>query len=201
MIERGVQYLPEIATLLPLIGMAFSVLIRKQIGYRDHWECQWEDGCNLGKDGKPARFQDGFMVQAAHYDHDASSPDYNNPDNGRILCLAHHYLDELARGNIAVLPLIGSLDPYTVHVRKNKEKYPWLNGHKKVTDILQESQVGDWENDPEWTADDRDWVLAWMEVVYERASANGKNILGRPASYGAVQQEGLESVRTPKSRG
>ena len=131
---------PEIVSLAPIIGLAFSAAIRKMIGYRDGWECQWEDGCDLGKDGKPARFQDGFMVDAAHHDHDASQEWYDDPDNGRILCLTHHYLDELAKGNMGVLGLLGSRDPYTIHVRADKKKYPWLNGYKKVSDVLKDKR-------------------------------------------------------------
>lgn len=138
MIGREAEYLPQIATILPLLGLAFSASIRKIIGYRDGWECQWEDGCSIGRDGKPARFQDGFMVQAAHHDHDASQEWYDEPDNGRILCLAHHYLDELAKENIHAMALLGGLDPYTVHARKDMKKYPWLNGYKKVIEIVQE---------------------------------------------------------------
>lgn len=115
---------------------AFSRGVRKQIGYRDGWECQCEDGCDLGRDGSPARFQDGFMVDAAHHYHDASAEWYDDPQNGRTLCLAHHYLDELAKGNMGVLGLLGSRDPYTTYVRSNKSAYPWLNGHKTVIDII-----------------------------------------------------------------
>ena len=130
---------PEIATLAPVITLAFSLASRKIIGYRDNWTCQWEDGCTLGRDGAAARFQDGFMVDAAHVDHDAGEDDYDSTDNGRILCLAHHYLDHLAHGDFSVLPLLASRDPYTIHVRRDKAKYPWLNGHKKVSDILKEN--------------------------------------------------------------
>lgn len=129
---------PEITASLPILGLAFSAAIRKIVGYRDNWTCQWEEGCTLGKDGMPARFQDGFMVDAAHKDHDASSEAYDDPNNGLILCLTHHYLDHLARGDLSVLPLLGVRDPYTIHARKDKKKYPWLNGYKKVTDIVKE---------------------------------------------------------------
>lgn len=117
---------------------AFSRGKRKEIGYRDNWTCQWEDGCTLGRDGQPARFQDGFMVDAAHHDHNAKSEWYDEIVNGRILCLAHHYLDELAKGHYEVLGLLGSRDPYTIHARADKKKYPWLNGYKTVSDIIRE---------------------------------------------------------------
>ena len=141
MIERGAEYLPQIATLLPLLGMAFSAFVRKQIGYRDGWECQWEDGCTLGREGRAARFQDGFMVQAAHHDHNHEAEWYDDPDNGRILCLYHHLLDEIAKGNTSATYLLASLDPYTYDARKNKKKYPWLNGYKKVEDIVDDLGV------------------------------------------------------------
>ena len=129
---------PEVATALPMLAMAFTYGIRKLIGYRDNWTCQWEEGCDIGRDGQPARFQDGFMVDAAHYDHDHQSEAYDDPDNGRILCLYHHALDEIAKGNMQGLALLSRLDPYTVHARKAMKKYPWLNGYKKVQDILDE---------------------------------------------------------------
>ena len=140
--ERWVKPTLEITATLAAIWavstFAFSKPTRKRIGYRDNWTCQWEDGCNLGRDGGPARFQDGFMVDAAHHDHDAQAEWYDLEDNGRILCLAHHYLDELAKGHIEVLGLLGSRDPYTIYARRDKKKYPWLNGYKKVTDIIGE---------------------------------------------------------------
>lgn len=132
---------PEITTALPIVGLAFSAAIRKMIGYRDGWTCQWEEGCTLGRDGMPARFQDGFMVDAAHKDHDTEKEIYNTVENGYILCLVHHYLDHLARGDFSVLPLLGIRDPYTIHVRKDKEKYPWLNGYKKVTDVIKKTKM------------------------------------------------------------
>lgn len=140
--ERLVRTLENITLASGILGLvslaAFSRGTRKEIGYRDNWTCQWEGGCDLGRDGGPARFQDGFMVDAAHHDHDASQEWYDYADNGRILCLAHHYLDELAKGHTEVLGLLGSRDPYTVHARKNKKAYPWLNGYKTVNDIIRE---------------------------------------------------------------
>lgn len=142
MFERDHKSLSTITIIAGSLGLiswfAFSRPSRKIIGYRDGWECQWEEGCTLGRDGGPARFQDGFMVDAAHHDHDASAEWYDWTDNGRILCLAHHYLDELAKGHIEVLPLLASRDPYTYDARKNKKRYPWLNGYKRVSDVIED---------------------------------------------------------------
>jgi len=30
------------------------------------------------------------------------------------------------------------------------------------------SDVGDWENDPEWTEDDLMWLMAWIELVLSK---------------------------------
>lgn len=92
----------------------------------------------MGRDGEAAKYSDGFMVQAAHYDHDQSQEWYDDVDNGRILCLAHHALDEANRGNLQAFNMICNLDPYTYDVRKNKKKYPWLNGYKRVSEIVYE---------------------------------------------------------------
>jgi hypothetical protein len=80
--------------------MAFTRRIRREIGERDNnWECQGlDDPCTLGKNGNPASYPDGYWVMAAHYDHDRESPDYDNPDNGRILCTIHHALEHLEMG-------------------------------------------------------------------------------------------------------
>ena len=64
---------------------AFSRGVRKEIGKRDDWTCQ-EDGCNKN-------FQDGYWVEASHYDHSRENPDYNKEHNGRILCRDHHAQD------------------------------------------------------------------------------------------------------------
>lgn len=137
-IKPTLEITATLAALWAVSSFAFSVGTRKRIGARDGWTCQWEDGCTLGKDGGPAKFSDGFMVDAAHHDHDYSQEWYDFEDNGRILCLAHHYLDELAKGHFEVLPLLGSRDPYTTHVRRDKKKYPWLNGYKTVNDVIRE---------------------------------------------------------------
>lgn len=76
------------AVMLPLflIGLgAFSNHVRKEIGRRDRWTCQC---CGN-------RFSDGWMVEAAHFDHDKSKPWYNSPENGRIECIRCHSLHHL----------------------------------------------------------------------------------------------------------
>lgn len=49
--------------------------LAKQVGRRDNWTCQ-----DTGK-----RFQDGNLMDIAHYDHDRSKPYYNTPHNLRTL--------------------------------------------------------------------------------------------------------------------
>lgn len=72
---------------------AFSKGIRKIMFARDKGKCQWP-GCN--KD-----FADGWMLHAAHYDHDHNSPSYDCLDNGRMLCIEHHIMDHEALYNRA----------------------------------------------------------------------------------------------------
>lgn len=79
--------LQQIFIHFPTFAMAFSLLVRKAIGKRDKWKCQWEDEeCNK-------RFQDGWMVDVAHYDHDKKNPMYDDESNGRVLCVDHHQED------------------------------------------------------------------------------------------------------------
>jgi hypothetical protein len=73
---------PLVCLIVPLF--AFSIGVRKAIGRRDAWECQ-EPGCNK-------RFQDGWMVDAAHHphSHQRSHPDYDTVAGGDIRCVDHH---------------------------------------------------------------------------------------------------------------
>lgn len=75
--------------LVEISQSAFSFGVRREIGIRDQWTCQ-----SCGKS-----FQDGYMVQAAHFDHDRSKKKYDDPKNGRILCTSCHIQDELKRGS------------------------------------------------------------------------------------------------------
>ena len=79
---------------IPLL--AFSIESRKEIGKRDNWTCQV-----CGK-----KFQDGWLVDAAHYDHDKTKENYNNPKNGRILCLDDHLKEHEAKGDFLSVELI-----------------------------------------------------------------------------------------------
>lgn len=75
----------EIVLLLSIAVYAFPEWIRRIIGRRDGWKCQEQD-CDK-------RFQDGYNVDIAHYNHDKNSPEYNDPNNGRVLCLDHHEIE------------------------------------------------------------------------------------------------------------
>lgn len=94
--EREQNQKPILALTLSLAALgaltgAFSFPIRRRIGERDGWECQAE-GCTRAH-------RDGWFVTAAHLDHDRGSSEYDDEQNGRILCIAHHALEELSRGN------------------------------------------------------------------------------------------------------
>ena len=89
---KSVFIVVTLSTLWGIANSAFSRPVRKAIGRRDQWKCQWEDEpCNR-------RFQDGYMVHAAHYDHDKSNPGYDSIEAGRILCVEHHLQDHLQAG-------------------------------------------------------------------------------------------------------
>lgn len=103
--NRALIYFSIAAGLVAIAGGAFTFGSRRKIGERDDWECQEED-CNRSHKA-------GWMVTAAHYDHDKGQPEYNEPDNGRILCIAHHAIEELARGNVWGAKKLLSMGLYT----------------------------------------------------------------------------------------
>jgi hypothetical protein len=90
-IERAPQAVEALLILasFPVFAMPFSKHIRMMIGKRDNWSCQ-EPGCDK-------RFQDGYMVQAAHLPdhHSKDDPEYDTPQAGVILCIYHHMLQHL----------------------------------------------------------------------------------------------------------
>ncbi len=102
---------------LAILGIsqaAFTYAVRREIGKRDNWTCQ-----NCGKS-----FQNGWMVQAAHYDHDPRKKKYNDPKNGRILCTECHIQDELDNGNKHTAALVRRTQTvYTYDRIKHPEKY------------------------------------------------------------------------------
>lgn len=115
------------------VRWAFSTRVRKEIGRRDRWECQWEGGCDRS-------FKDGYMVQAAHYDHDKNNPDYDNPNNGRILCNLHHAKEELERGNEWGAQRILSSGIWNVH----KARDEGYNIVPRIEELEEWDGVGIW---------------------------------------------------------
>ena len=59
---------------------AFSASIARQIKERVGWECE--------ETGRKA--EDGWRLEAAHDCHERNNPYYNNPCNGRCLCISAH---------------------------------------------------------------------------------------------------------------
>ena len=110
--------------------------IRKEIGRRDRWVCQGIellDGCYWTPiNGKPARFQDGYMVQAAHYPdkqkYTGKGYHDKNPEHGRCLCTACHALEEVANGNLrGARLLISSNSVYTYSHEKETGQQHYLD--------------------------------------------------------------------------
>lgn len=100
--------------LYELGNLAFSKSVRQEIGRRDGWKCQ-----TCGNS-----FQQGYMVQAAHYDHDRSNPDYDDPSNGRILCTQCHIDEERENGHLNSVRLLERTQTiYTFDRQKNPDKY------------------------------------------------------------------------------
>lgn len=80
-----------VATGLLLSQFAFTSRVRKQIFKRDGGRCVV---CGSTE-----------HLQAAHIDHNRDNPNYNNPKNGRMLCIADHLLDHIDRaGRNGLLP-------------------------------------------------------------------------------------------------
>ena len=71
---------------------AFPVATRKEIGARDHWTCE----CGRA-------YKDGWMVEAAHYE---GMEGADNPEAGRILCMACHLREHIAMGDMQGAGLI-----------------------------------------------------------------------------------------------
>ena len=67
----------------PLLAMAFSRLVRKQIYERDGGKSVWSGETE--------------NLHAAHITHDKSHPRYNDPSNGRMLSRREHALDHINR--------------------------------------------------------------------------------------------------------
>lgn len=106
MIEFNNSTEPERGAIVPLLfygGLAvtglllsqcaFTKKVRREIVERDG-SCQWDD---------PYTMHEG-RLEAAHYDHSRSNPDYNNAKNGRLLCTAHHIEDHIEREGQNGLP-------------------------------------------------------------------------------------------------
>ena len=109
---------------------AFSTGVRKEIGKRDHWQCQ-ADICFWERvTGKPARFQDGFMVEAAHYPHKHNGHVDEDSTNGRILCTVDHAIEELHRGNEGGARLLLSRGIYTWDYAKKHHKQVYYSVDK-----------------------------------------------------------------------
>lgn len=124
MIER-LRQLAQFAVSFPFT--AFSTAARKEIGRRDKWECQ-ADYCFWERvNGKPARFQDGYMVEAAHYPYKHNGHVDEDPTNGRILCTVDHAIEEIKRGNDKGAQLLLSHGIYTYDYCKKGHKQVYYN--------------------------------------------------------------------------
>lgn len=63
--------------------MPFSPDIRRAIIQSANGQCEWEEGCGKSQ-------EDGWMLHAAHLNHDRRNGDYNSESMGIALCVAHH---------------------------------------------------------------------------------------------------------------
>lgn len=76
---------------LLLSQFAFTRKVRQEIWKRDGGRCV---ECGTTQ-----------HLQCAHYDHNRDNPWYNDPDNGRLLCVKHHLEDHIdGAGSNGLLP-------------------------------------------------------------------------------------------------
>lgn len=81
------QVLIVVLFLFVMFAMPFSKPVRRVIFARDNATCRW-----CGK-----KWSDGWMLHCAHIDHNKAQPHYDNPENGRLLCVDCHILDHEQR--------------------------------------------------------------------------------------------------------
>ena len=98
---------------------AFAISTRKEIGERDRWTCQGNDGepCIWETiKGEPASWHQEYMVTASHYPETHNGDKDTNPENGRITCIVCHVCEEVDRGNVGGATLLaGKFGLYNVH--------------------------------------------------------------------------------------
>lgn len=120
--------LPEITML------AFGKRSARVIGERDNWTCQ-----NSGR-----RFQDGWLVHIAHY-HDRTEtgrPDYDNPENGRVLTIEEHLREHIERFQEGLEPanafrlIANTAYKGGLHTRRFYVTHPWVREIDRET-VLQ----------------------------------------------------------------
>ena len=108
--------------LLHTTTLAFSRRVRREILHRDQKTCQ-----DCGVDNFSSK------LQAAHYNHDKSNPDYDSVDTGRMLCTCCHFEEHVSfvgraeetglteeHNEFAVRSLYGLMDPW----QKRKHTHP-----------------------------------------------------------------------------
>jgi len=87
------------AGILIATGLAFAPHIRKEIFKRDHGVCQCESCLGVFIIGEPFKWDLGFNVNASHYPELHQKEEDFNMDNGRILSVFCHLLEEIERHN------------------------------------------------------------------------------------------------------
>ena len=147
--QEVIQVIEYTALSVPFL-MAFSKLVRKEIGEKHNWTCVGDGNGNPciweTIRGKPASYQDGFWVQASHKNHHRGK-DYDDPDMGIIQCTVDHYLYERSIGQYSHADLIAERsDIYHWEAMRNHDKYPDLdfdlhNVHDVIKLALKEARV------------------------------------------------------------
>lgn len=121
-------------TTLAVTESAFSIKVRKEIGKRDQWTCQYPK-CDDGT-GQPKSFRNGWMVFAGHIKtHEKGDAEYDLASSGRIHCIEHEIafhrrllkMAEMGFGNLRqhqeAIRKLERVDERTWDFRKHPEKY------------------------------------------------------------------------------
>ena len=107
--------LATVPFLLALSNSAFSIGTRKQMIKRDNGAC-----VDCGK-----RFDDGWLLDCSHVDHDHSSELYDDVNNGRVQCLDDHLKYHLSIGDINSANLIKK----RIRETRGGHTRAWLDQH------------------------------------------------------------------------
>ena len=118
----------SLADIPDITMMAFSKRSAREIGEREDWRCN----C-----GRGFKVQDGhYVIHMAHIDH-TRNEDYDNPDNGTVMCVRCHIEDHINRGDYGAVAKLASKA-----YRNGLHTWQYLNKHREAWDEDRADIVG-----------------------------------------------------------